>query len=101
MKINPLHDNILATRIDAESTTPSGLHLPASAVRSKLNHLRVVAVGPGIRHANGSITEMSVRPGETILIGNYVGSEIVVNEEKCVFLKMGDVLGVLEDETPF
>lgn len=96
MTIVPLHDNILATRVESEARTASGLHLPESAVRGKLNHLRVVAVGPGVRSSKGLITEMSVRPGETILIGNYVGSEIEVNGERCIFIKMGDVLAVLD-----
>ena len=46
MKIRPLHDRILAKRLDAEGKTSSGLFIPDTAKEKPLEAL-VVSVGSG------------------------------------------------------
>jgi len=39
---------------------------------------------------------LSVKTGDTVLIGKYSGTEVSVDEEELVVVKEDDILGVVE-----
>lgn len=95
MNIRPLHDRIVAKRLAEEEKTAGGLFIPDSAKEKPLQ-AKVIAIGNGKTLENGSIQALSVRPGDTVLIGKYSGSEVTLDGELHLILREDDVLAVLE-----
>lgn len=83
--IVPLMDRVLVQRIKAQSKTASGLFLPEKNV-AKLNQAKVLAVGPGFTDNNGNKILPQVKIGETVLIPQFGGSTIKLNDEDEVIL---------------
>ncbi|KAF8544964.1 chaperonin 10-like protein [Trichophaea hybrida] len=77
----PLLDRILIQRIKAESKTSSGIFLPESTLE-KLSEAKVLAVGPGSLNKDGKHIEVSVKPGDRVLIPQYGGNPVKVGEEE-------------------
>ena len=95
MKIHPLGDRILITRLEEEEQVAGGIIIPDTA-KEKPQEAEVVAVGPGRRGDDGDLIAMDVQPGQKILVGKYAGNEIEVDGEEYVILSEDDVLGILE-----
>lgn len=83
--IVPLMDRVLVQRIKAQTKTASGLYLPEKNV-AKLNQAKVLAVGPGFTDNNGNKILPQVKIGETVLIPQFGGSTIKLNDEDEVIL---------------
>lgn len=73
----PLLDRILVQRIKAEAKTASGIFLPESTVE-KLSEAKVLAVGPGGFDKEGKRMEISVKPGDRVLIPQVSGSYLMM-----------------------
>jgi chaperonin GroES len=95
VKVRPLHDRILVTRIDAEAKTPGGIIIPDTA-REKPQEARVVAVGPGKTGDDGKRVPLDVKPGDRILFGKYTGNDVVIDGEDHLIMREEDVLAILE-----
>ncbi len=96
MNIRPLHDRIVAKRIEsAEEETRGGIIIPDTA-KEKPQEAELVAVGPGKRDENGNRSAMDVKVGDRVLIGKYSGSEIKVGDQDLVILREDEILGVIE-----
>jgi len=96
MKIRPLHDRVVVRRKEEEATTASGIVLPGSATE-KPNQGEVVAVGTGRITSNGDIQPLAVAVGDTVLFGQYAGSNTVkVDGEELLIMNESDIYGVLE-----
>jgi chaperonin GroES len=95
MHIRPLHDRILARRLQSEEKTSGGLFIPDTAKEKPLE-AEVVAVGNGKVLENGSLRALEVKAGDKILIGKYSGSEVKIDGEEHIILREDDVLAVLE-----
>lgn len=90
MKLRPMSDRVLLKATDAEETTASGLIL-STATKEKPVVSLVVAVGPGDKD-----TEMIVKPGEKVVVGKYVGTEIKLDGEDYTIVKQSDILAIVE-----
>src|SRR5882672_8861365 len=95
MKIRPLYDRIVVTRIEEQETTRSGIIIPDSA-QEKPQEAEVVAVGNGKRLEDGTLTKLDVKVGDRILFGKYSGNEIRVDGEEYLIMREDDILGVLD-----
>ncbi|HEY2748285.1 MAG TPA: co-chaperone GroES [Polyangia bacterium] len=95
MTIRPLHDRILARRLQEESKTAGGLFIPDTAKEKPLE-AEVIAVGNGKVSEDGKLRPLDVKKGDKILIGKYSGSEVKVNGEDHIILREDDVLAVIE-----
>jgi chaperonin GroES len=95
MKVRPLHDHILATRVVEAGKTSGGLFIPDSAKEKPMEAL-VIAVGTGKRLDNGTIQPPTVKAGDKILLAKYSGSEIKLDGTDHLILREDDVLAVLE-----
>jgi len=96
MKLNPLRDQVLIRRAEAESETASGLIIPDDAKR-KSQQGEVLAVGPGRILDNGQECPMRVKVGDVVLIGRYDGVEVDLDGEPYVLVPEGSVLGIVEE----
>lgn len=94
MDIQPLHDRIVAKRLPYEEKTASGLYIPDTA-REKPLRAKIVAVGEGIRLADGKVVPLGVKPGDDVLVGPNTGSDIVINGEDHVVLRESEVLAIV------
>ena len=96
MNIRPLHDRVVAKRIEsAEEKSSGGIIIPDTA-KEKPQEAEIVAVGPGKRDENGNRSPMDVKAGDRVLIGKYSGSEIKIGDEDLVILREDEILGVIE-----
>jgi len=94
MKIRPLHDRILVTRVEAKDVGRGGIIIPDSA-QEKPQEGKVVAVGNGKVSDEGKRIALDVEAGDLILFGKYSGSEVEVDDQEYIIMREDDVLAVL------
>ncbi len=95
MKIRPLHDRVLATRLEEEKTSPGGIVIPDSATEKPIQG-EVIAVGNGKLLENGEVRTLDVKKGDKILFGKYSGTEVKIDGEEYLVLREDDIMGVIE-----
>ena len=94
MKIRPLHDRILVTRVNAQDVGRGGLIIPDTA-KEKPQEGEVVAVGNGTVNDDGKRVSLDVQPGDRILFGKYAGSEVTLENTEYLIMREEDVLAIL------
>ncbi len=94
MKIRPLHDRIIVTRVEAESVGRGGIIIPDTA-KEKPQEGKVVAVGNGKLNDDGRRIALDVQAGDRILFGKYSGSEVTLQNDDYVIMREEDVLAIL------
>ena len=95
MKVRPLHDRVLVSRIDGEEKTSGGIFIPDTA-KEKPQQGRVVAAGPGKVGDDGKRQPMDVKAGDRILFSKYSGNDVVLDGEEHLIMREEDVLAILE-----
>ncbi|KAG7217791.1 hypothetical protein INR49_020911 [Caranx melampygus] len=105
-KFLPLFDRVLVERFTAETVTKGGIMLPEKS-QGKVLQATVVAVGPGsVNQVNvtrcrterpgsekGNVTPMSVKVGEKVLLPEYGGTKVVLDDKDYFLFRDGDILG--------
>ena len=91
MKLRPMADNILLKQHEAEETTSSGIIL-ATTNKEKPAIYEVVSAGPGTKEV-----EVTVKPGDKVVVGKFVGSEIKLDGVDYKFVKQDDILAVVTE----
>lgn len=94
VNIRPLHDRVLAKRIEEGEQVRGGIIIPDTA-KEKPQEAEVIAVGPGKIQDDGKRAPMDVKAGDKVLIGKYSGSEIKINDEDYVILREDEILAVV------
>lgn len=95
MKIRPLQDRILVSRVESEEKTSGGIIIPDNA-KEKPMEGKVVAIGNGKMLDDGKLRKPEVGIGDRILFSKYSGSEVKIDGEEHLILREDDVLGVIE-----
>ena len=95
MKIRPLYDRIIVKRLEAETTTKSGLIIPDTATEKPVEG-EIVAVGNGKILEDGAVRSLEVKAGDRILFGKYSGTEIKIDGIEHLILREDEVLAVVE-----
>jgi chaperonin GroES len=83
-------------RVEEKKTTASGLIIPDSSTE-KPSRGEVVAAGNGRISADGKVIPLDVKVGDTVMFGQYSGSEITVDEEKLLVMSEDEIVAVIED----
>ena len=91
MKLKPMADNILLKQHEAQESTASGIIL-ATTNKEKPAIYEVVSAGPGTKDV-----EMTVKAGDKVVVGKFVGSEIKLDGEEYKFVKLEEILAVVVD----
>jgi chaperonin GroES len=94
VNIRPLHDRVLAKRIEEGEQVRGGIIIPDTA-KEKPQEAEVIAVGPGKIQEDGKRAPMDVKAGDKVLIGKYSGSEIKIDDEDFVILREDEILAVV------
>jgi chaperonin GroES len=94
MKIRPMNDRVLVTRVEEEQKTAGGIIIPDTA-KEKPQEGKVVAVGPGKQDDSGKRVPLEVKKGDRILFSKYAGTEIKIDGKEHIFMREDDILGIL------
>ena len=95
MKLRPLHDRVMVTRVEESRTSTGGIVIPDSAAEKPMQG-EVVAVGSGKVQEDGSIRKLDVKEGDKILFSKYSGNEIKMDGVEHLIMREDDVLAILE-----
>jgi chaperonin GroES len=95
MKIRPLHDRVVIKRLEEEEKTKGGIFIPDTA-KEKPVEAKVIAVGNGKLLEDGTLRPLDVKPGDTVLLAKYSGSEIKIDGEEHVVLREEEILAVID-----
>jgi chaperonin GroES len=89
INIKPLADRVVIEPIAVEEKTASGIIIPDASKEKPLKG-KVVAVGPG------KVDEpMTVKSGDTVLYGQYSGTEVKLDGTNYLIMREADVFGIL------
>ena len=94
MSLKPLFDRVVLKDAEIEETTKSGLILTGNA-KEKPQMAEVIAVGPG-GVVDGKEIEMTVSVGQKVITSKYSGTEVKVDGEEYMIVRVGDILAVVE-----
>jgi len=95
MKVRPLHDRIIVSRIDEGEQKIGGIIIPDSA-KEKPQQGKVIAAGNGKSKDDGKRVPLDVKAGDLILFGKYSGQEIKLDGEEYLIMREDEVLAVIE-----
>jgi chaperonin GroES len=90
MKVKPLGDRVMVKLEKSETKSAGGLLIPDTA-QEKTQQGTVVEVGPGTEK-----DPVSVKVGQKVMYDKYAGTQIKVNGEEHLILKMADIIAVVE-----
>jgi len=93
--LQPLGDRIVVEREVSEETTAGGIFLP-SAAQNKPSRGTVVSIGDGKILADGSRSELQLKPGDKVLFTSYGPDEIKLGNDEFLLMREDDVLAVIE-----
>ena len=88
VKFKPLADRVLVEPAPAEQKTASGIIIPDTAKEKPLRGT-VVAAGSGKKDE-----PMSVKVGDSILYGQYAGTEIKIDGSTFLIMREADIYGI-------
>ncbi len=90
MKLKPLADRVLLKQAKAETKTASGIIIPETA-QEKTQEAVVEAVGPGTEK-----DKIAVAVGDRVMYDKYAGTQIKMDGEDYLIVKMSDIIAVIE-----
>ena len=94
MNIKPLGDRVVIQKLEAETTTKSGILLTGTA-KEQPQEAKVVAIGPGAM-VEGKRVPMDVEVGNKVLYSKYAGTEVKLEDEEYIIVKQSDILAIIE-----
>merc|ERR1712142_55062 len=94
-KFIPMFDRVLVERFLPEVKTKGGILIPEKA-QGKVIEATVVAVGSGARTETGSVVPPCVKVGDKVLLPEYGGTKVVIDEQDYLLFRDSDLLGKFE-----
>ncbi len=96
IKIKPLHDRVLAKRIEEKEEVKGGIIIPDTA-KEKPQQAEVLAVGKGKVLEDGKVIPLDVKKGDKILISKYAGTEVKIDGVEYIILREDEILGIIQE----
>lgn len=94
-RLIPLFDRVLIERFTPELKSKGGIMIPEKA-QSKVQSGTVVAVGPGMRNEKGDVVPVSVKQGDKVLLPEYGGHKVEIENKEFYLFRDSDILGKWE-----
>nr|XP_055245949.1 10 kDa heat shock protein, mitochondrial-like [Gorilla gorilla gorilla] len=91
-KFLPLFDQVLVERSTAETVTKGGIML-----QGKVLQATVVAVGSCSKGKGGEIQPVRVKVEDKVLLPEYGGTKVVLDDKDYFLFRDGDILGKYVD----
>jgi len=82
-------------RTEEEKMSAGGIVIPDSATEKPARGT-VVATGKGKVLDNGSVLDLGVAVGDTVLFGKFAGTEVKVGGDDLVVMNEDDIMAVIE-----
>ncbi|XP_064456760.1 10 kDa heat shock protein, mitochondrial-like [Ornithodoros turicata] len=95
-RLIPLLDRILVERFVPEAKTKGGIMIPEKA-QAKVHSATVVAVGTGGRSEKGDTIPLAVKQGDKVLLPEYGGTKVEIDNKEYYIFRDSDVLGKWSD----
>ena len=95
MKVRPLHDRLIVSRIEEGEQKVGGIIIPDSA-KEKPMQGKVISAGNGKAKDDGKRVALDVKAGDIVLFGKYSGQEIKLDGEEFLIMREDEVLAVIE-----
>ena len=96
MKIKPLYDRVLISRVEGSEKTAGGIYIPDTAKEKPLEGL-VRSAGSGKYSDSGKQIAMQVSEGDRVLFGKYSGTEVNIDGEELLILREDEILAIITD----
>lgn len=94
-KIKPLGDRVLVQPIEEAEQVKGGIIIPDSA-KEKPQEAKVITLGTGKRDDEGKVTPFEVKVGDRVIISKYGGTEVKIDDQKCLLVREDDILGIIK-----
>ena len=88
IKFKPLADRVIIEPVAAEQKTASGIFIP-DTVKEKPLQGTIIAVGVGKKDE-----PMTLKIGDSVLYGQYAGTEIKIEGKNYLIMRESDVYGI-------
>ena len=88
----PLFDRVLVERFAPELKTKGGIVIPEKS-SGKVLKATVVATGPGVQDKNGSVIPLNVSVGDKVLLPEYGGTKVTLEDTEYFLFRDSDILG--------
>ena len=94
-KIKPIGDRVLVKHLeDSKEQVRGGIIIPDSA-KEKPQEAEVIAIGTGKKDENGKAVPFEVKVGDKVLISQYGGSPVKIDDVKHLIVSEEDILGIV------
>jgi len=94
VKIKPLRDKVVVTRVEEVEKKVGGIIIPDTA-KEKPMQGKVVAIGPGALDKNGKRIPLEVKKGDKVLFGKYSGTEVSIDGKDYLIMDSSDIYAIL------
>lgn len=97
MKLNPTLDRIVIEKCDFDEIYKSSIVLTHTS-KNDINKFiyKVIEVGPG-GIINGNNIVIDIKPGDKVIVPEYIGSEINIDNRQFRIIKYNEILAIVED----
>ena len=95
MSLKPLNDRVIVQAIEKETLSAGGIALPDTAQEEPQQGV-VIAVGPGLRNAQGERMPLDVAVGDKIVFSRYGGSTLKHNGKTLLILREEEIFAIVE-----
>ena len=92
----PSFDRVLVEKFAPELTTKGGIVIPEKS-SGKIVKATVVATGPGIKDKNGLLKPVNVKIGDKVLLPEYGGTKVTLEDSDYYLFRETDILGKFEE----
>lgn len=101
-QLRPLFDQLVVKEVQPPDMRGSGLMVPTGMgeMRTPPQEGIVLAIGPGLDWWEQAGVSMPVAVGDRVMFPYSCGVYVEVSEEKLLVLRVGQLLGVLDDIGP-
>lgn len=94
MEVKPIRGNVLVRRSSSDEVKrPSGLIVLQT---EKPAEGEVLAVGGGALMFDGTVAELVVQVGDTVLFKRGAGAEIKIDDTDCLLMSESDILAIVK-----
>ena len=94
IKIRPLHDRVVVTRLAEELKSAGGIVIPDNAAE-KPDQGEVIAVGNGKILEDGKVRPLDEKVGDRVLFGKYSGSTARIDNVEYLVMREEDIMGII------
>jgi chaperonin GroES len=91
--VRPLRDRVLVKRVEEGEQKVGGIIVPDTA-KEKPQRAEVVAVGSGRILENGDRVPLTVKAGDTVLVGKWSGTDVKIDGTEYLIIKEDEILGI-------